>query len=114
MKVAVFILILLAAASVYCQEMDNVIREDVGEYVATVTAEGTVTSIDADGGIITIRPFDAVDLNNDQLTIQILPEAEVYKNGDKIISSDIQISDVVTVEYYDDPSGLRATTVTVQ
>lgn len=93
---------------------DDTMKEDTGAYAETKTAEGTVTSIDADGGIVTIKPFTATDLNTDQLTIQILPEAKIYKNGAAIKSSDIQINDVVTVEYYDDPSGLKATTVNVE
>ena len=51
---------------------------------------------------------------NTTLTIQIIPGTKVYKNGKTVKSSDIEISDVVTVEYYDDPSGLQAVTVNVE
>lgn len=104
----------LCAAPAYCEDMDTTQREDVGEYIETKTLDGTVTSISADGDAVTFRPFDAVDISNDELTVGLLPGAQVYKGGDSISSSDIQVGDVVTVEYRDDPSGLRAKTVTVQ
>lgn len=107
-------LLLICAVPAYCEDMDTVEREDVGEYLATKTLDGTVTSIDADGGVFTFRPFDATDIRNDELTVGVLPEAQVYRGGDSISSSDIQVGDVVTVEYIDDPSGLRAKTITIQ
>ena len=93
---------------------DDTMKENSGDYASTMTTEGTVTSIDAAGGVITIRPFVATDVNNDQLTIQIIPETKVYKNGNTVNSADIQINDVVSVEYYNDPAGLRAVTVDVE
>jgi hypothetical protein len=118
-RLAAIVLIIVSMAALnavpaYCEDMDTVQREDAGEYIETKTLDGTVTSISADGDVITFRPFDAVDISNDEITVGLLPGAQVYRGGDSISSSDIQIGDVVTVEYKDDPSGLRAQTITVQ
>jgi hypothetical protein len=112
--------VLMTAAPVNAQSLyesppsDDTMKESSGNYNSTMTAEGTVTSVDGAGSAITIRPFVATDLNNDQLTISIIPETKVYKNGNKINSADIQINDVVTVEYYNDPAGLQAVTINVE
>ncbi len=104
----------LCAAPAYCEDMDTAHREDAGEYMETKISDGTITSISADGGVFTFRPFDAADIGNDELTVGVLPDAKIYRGADSISSSDIQIGDVVTVEYIDDPAGLRAKTVTIQ
>lgn len=102
-------------ATCYCQEIDdNNIRSEVGTYEVLRSAEGTVTSIDGMGGTFSIRPFEVMDVKKDQLIFQVLPDADVYKAGDKITSSDIQVGDVVVVEYYRDSQGLRAKTINVQ
>lgn len=117
--VSAFLLIAFAA-TVNAQALyenppnDSTMRENSGDYSATATTEGNVTSIDADGGVITIMPFVATNVNNNQVTVQIIPETKVYKDGNTINSSDIQINDVVSVEYYDDPAGLRAVTINVE
>lgn len=98
----------------YCEGMDTVVREDVGDYIETKTIEGSVTSVSADGDAFTIRPFVAVDPTNDQFTFEVLPEAEIYKSNYSVTSSDIEVGDVVTVEYYNDSSGFKAKTITIQ
>jgi len=98
----------------YCAALDNVIREDVGYYADQKSAEGAVTSIDGDGGVFTIKPFDASQTNSDELIFRVMPDTQVYKAGKNIDSSDIQVGDVVAVEYLDDKAGLKAVTVDVQ
>lgn len=98
----------------YCTALDNVIREDVGYYADQKSAEGAVTSIDGDGGVFTIKPFDASQTNSDELIFRVMPDTQVYKAGKSIDSSDIQVGDVVAVEYLDDKAGLKAVTVDVQ
>ena len=118
-RLAIIILVIvsmaaLSAAPAYCEDMDTAQREDAGEYLETKISDGTVTSISADGDVFTFRPFDAADTGNDELTVGVLPEAKIYRGADSIASSDIQVGDVVTVEYIDDRSGLRAKAVTIQ
>ncbi len=117
----VFAVVLLAAAApVSAQSLyesppnDDTMKESSGDYNTTMTTEGTITSVDGAGSAITIRPFVATDVNNDQLTISVIPETKVYKNGNKINSADIQINDVVTVEYSNDPAGAQAVTINVE
>ncbi len=112
--IALAALLLICAAPSYCEDMDTAQREDAGEYLATKTLEGTITSISSDGDVLTFRPFDATDQGTDELTVSVLPDAKIYKGADTISSSDIQVGDVVMVEYIDDPSGLRAETITVE
>ncbi|MFA5316884.1 MAG: hypothetical protein WC369_05655 [Dehalococcoidales bacterium] len=115
-KSALGVIIIFTAitAPAYCAAMDNVVREDAGDYSETKSTEGTVTSIDGDGGVFTVIPFDAATTNDNELTIQVMPDTQVYKAGGKIRSSDIQINDIVAVDYLDDRAGLKAVTVNVQ
>jgi len=112
--ISVIILLGGLAMPAYCAALDNVIREDVGYYAARKSAEGAVTSIDGDGGVFTIRPFDVSQTNSDELIFRVMPDTQVYKAGKNIDSSDIQVGDVVAVEYLDDKAGLKAVTVDVQ
>jgi hypothetical protein len=111
---SVIILLGCLVTPVYVRALDNVIREDAGYYADQKSAEGAVTSIDGDGGVFTIRPFDASQTNSDQLIFRVMPDTQVYKAGKSIDSSDIQVGDVVAVEYLDDKAGLKAVTVDVQ
>lgn len=115
-KLVLSVIILLGglAMPAYCAALDNVIREDVGYYAARKNAEGAVTSIDGDGGVFTIKPFDVSQTNSDELIFRVMPDTQVYKDGKGIDSSDIQVGDVVAVEYLDDRAGLKAVTVDVQ
>jgi len=106
--------VLLSPVCIFCDEDGNASHEGKREYVAVKTIEGTVTSIDAVGSVLTLRPFEAQGPNSDQLTFQISPKTKVCKGNDTISSSDIEIGDVVTVRYADDPAGLKADTITVQ
>ena len=110
----VIIAITAIAIPAYAAALDNVIREDVGYYADQKSAEGAVTSIDGDGGVFTIKPFDASQTNSDELIFRVMPDTQVYKAGRSIDSSDIQVGDVVAVEYLDDKAGLKAVTVDVQ
>ncbi|MFH0771524.1 MAG: hypothetical protein V1933_02770 [Candidatus Omnitrophota bacterium] len=99
----------------YCQDTGNNEVGGIESAQETKTAQGTVTSIDAAGGVITVNLFDAINLDNDNITVEILPQAEVYKEDALIHSSDIQVGDVVGIEYYNDSTGsLKATSVTVE
>jgi len=115
-----FMFFLITAAPAIAQSLyenppnNNTMTESSGNYNTTMSTEGTVTSVDGAGNAITIRPFVATDVNNDQLTISVILETKVYKNGNTIHSADIQVNDVVTVEYYNDPAGLQAVTINVE
>ncbi|MDD5270481.1 MAG: hypothetical protein PHE80_04745 [Candidatus Omnitrophica bacterium] len=113
-----FLGVIIAVAAVaipaHAGALDNVIREDAGYYADQKTAEGAVTSIDGDGGVFTIKPFDVSQTNSDELIFRVMPDTQVYKAGKAIDSSDIRVGDVVTVEYLDDKAGLKAATVDVQ
>jgi hypothetical protein len=102
------------AIPAYVWALDNVIREDAGYYADQKSAEGAVTSIDGDGGVFTIKPFDASQTNSDELIVRVMPDTQVYKAGKSIDSSDIQVGYVVAVDYLDDRAGLKAVTVDVQ
>jgi hypothetical protein len=114
MRIGAIVIFIAITIPAYCAAPDNVVREDTGSYSDAKNTEGTVTSIDADGGVFTVRPFDANDTNDNELTIQVMPDTQVYKAGDNIKSSDIQINDVVAVDYLDDRAGFKAVTVNVQ
>lgn len=117
----VFAFIVMAAAAPAAAEAlyenppnNDQMTESAGDYKTTMNVEGTVTSIDGAGTTFSVRAFVATDVNNDQLTFSVIPETKVYKNGNTINSSDIQVNDVVSVEYYNDPAGLQAVTVNVE
>ncbi|MFA6356524.1 MAG: hypothetical protein WCY23_05390 [Candidatus Omnitrophota bacterium] len=110
------VIIAIAGISIpeHAEALDNVIREDAGYYADQKSAEGAVTSIDGDGGVFTIKPFDVSQTNSDELIFRVMPDTQVYKAGKSIDSSDIQVNDVVAVDYLDDKAGLKAVTVNVQ
>lgn len=115
--IVIFIVVtgLFAMTTSYCQDMCDADREDAGSIEQSKIAQGTVTSIDAGGDVVTINPFDAMSLDNDSITVEVLPQAEICKGDSVICSSDIEIGDVVDIEYYNDSTGsLKATSINVE
>jgi hypothetical protein len=79
--------------------------QDGSESHAVQVAEGSVSSVDWVGAVITV---------NDMM-IYVPPGTAIHKGGDSIGLDEINLGDPVTVTYYDDSSGAhRAVNIIIQ
>ncbi|MDD5136519.1 MAG: DUF5666 domain-containing protein [Candidatus Omnitrophica bacterium] len=85
------VLMILMALSIpcYCQ--------DESASPALNTTEGTVTSLDWVGEVMSVN----------DMQVSVPSEARITKGGDRIGLGDINVGDQVTVSYYNDASGRR-------
>jgi len=93
----VFMMLIFLVAPAYSQDSSQARNYQ--------TADGTVTSFDWVGSLISIN--DA--------RFSVSSDVKVYKGDDSIGVDDINVGDQVTVTYYDDPPGVhKIVTIVVQ
>jgi len=85
--------------------------EDQGQRVVN-TAEGQISDIDWAGSKLTVKWLSQDDNVFHETTISVPDDAVMRKNGDSIDFSELEISDDVTVKYYEDFYG-NATLITL-
>lgn len=89
----VFVAIVCIAAPCYCQDRE------------VKTADGEVYSMDWAASEIVIRWLEQSDNSYRELILNVPDDAVIRKGSDIIQSSELQISDPVTVKYYENPDG---------
>lgn len=94
MRVLLFSLVLLSVPAFgHC--------EDQSQRVVN-TAEGQISDIDWAGSKMTVKWLSQDDNVFHETTISVPDDAVMRKNGDSIDFSELEISDDVTVKYYED------------
>jgi len=94
----IFLVVLgLLQISVYCA--DQLAEKEI----KTVT--GDIGRVDWVVSIITVKLLDPVRNYYDEIIISVPDGAKITRGSENINLSDIEISDEVAVDYYDDPAG---------
>ena len=95
------ILVLLSITTVFAWAADDEQSQK--------TISGTIDDVDWVKSIITVRYFDPMSGNADEIDIIVPSDAKIMNGPEVKGLSDIEQSDPVTVTYYDDGvSGLKA------
>ena len=81
------------AAPCYCQDRE------------IKSADGKIYSMDWAGSEIVVRWLELSDNSYRELILNVPDDAVIRKGTDTIESSELEISDDVTVKYYENPDG---------
>jgi len=109
MRIGLFILVIILGIAVpkSSYPQDNSKKQEM-------SVRGTIVDVDWVAGKILVRYYDQYAAA-DELTFIVTSDTKIYKGTDTIALDDINMSDRVTVEYYNDSfAGLKAISITVK
>ena len=89
----VFVAIVCIAAPCYCQDLE------------IKSVDGQIYELDWAGSKIVVRWLELSDNSYRELILNVPDDAVIRKGADTIESSELEISDGVTVKYYENPDG---------
>jgi len=102
-----FIILAICAGSISWSYCDIDTDTSAEHFIRVI--KGNISSVNWVGSEIVVKTFD------DETTIFVSHSTRITKRGVSIQLSDINISDKVTVEYYNDsPGPLKAVSITVK
>ena len=87
-----------SAAPCYCQQ-------DLEQPREVKVVDGAVYDLDWVGSKMAVRWLDSHDNSYRELVIDVPDNAVIRKGAKKIDFSELEISDAVTVKYYENPDG---------